>query len=65
MVDAYTLAFAGLLLVAGNLGDRLGRRRVLQVGLVLFALTSLGAALAGTSRAADRRAGPRWASPRR
>ena len=48
VVDAYTLTFAGLLLVAGNLGDRLGRRRVLQVGLVLFALTSLGAVLAGT-----------------
>jgi EmrB/QacA subfamily drug resistance transporter len=48
VVDAYTLTFAGLLLVAGNLGDRLGRRRVLQVGLVLFALTSLGAVLAST-----------------
>src|SRR4249919_4106277 len=47
IVDAYTLTFAGLLLVAGNLGDRLGRRRVLQVGLALFALTSLGAVLAG------------------
>jgi EmrB/QacA subfamily drug resistance transporter len=45
IVDAYTLAFAGLLLVGGNLGDRIGRRRVLQAGLVLFALTSVGAAL--------------------
>ena len=45
VVDAYTLVFAGLLLVGGNLGDRLGRRRVLQAGLVLFALTSVGAAL--------------------
>src|ERR1039457_6657312 len=44
IVDAYSLVFAGLLLV-GNLGDRLGRRRVLQAGLVLFALTSVGAAL--------------------
>ena len=34
VVDAYTLTFAGLLLVGGNLGDRLGRRRVLQLGLV-------------------------------
>jgi len=48
VVDAYTLTFAGLLLVAGNLGDRLGRRRVLQVGLVLFAVTSLAAVLAGS-----------------
>ena len=45
VVDAYTLVFAGLLLVGGNLGDRLGRRRVLQAGLALFALTSVGAAL--------------------
>ncbi|HEU5418503.1 MAG TPA: DHA2 family efflux MFS transporter permease subunit [Streptosporangiaceae bacterium] len=45
VVDAYTLVFAGLLLVGGNLGDRLGRRRMLQAGLVLFALTSVAAAL--------------------
>ena len=49
VVDGYTLAFAGLLLVGGNLGDRLGRRRVLQFGLALFGLTSVGAALAHTS----------------
>ena len=36
VVDAYTLAFAGLLLIGGNLGDRLGRRRVLQAGLALL-----------------------------
>jgi EmrB/QacA subfamily drug resistance transporter len=48
VVDGYTLAFAGLLLVAGSLGDRLGRRRILQVGLVLFALTSLAAVYAGS-----------------
>jgi MFS family permease len=29
IVDAYTLVFAGLLLVGGNLGDRIGRRRML------------------------------------
>jgi EmrB/QacA subfamily drug resistance transporter len=46
VVDAYTLVFAGLLLVGGNLGDRLGRRRILHAGLALFALTSVGAALA-------------------
>ncbi len=49
VVDAYTLAFAGLLLLGGNLGDRLGRRRLLQVGLALFAVTSLGAAVAHSS----------------
>jgi EmrB/QacA subfamily drug resistance transporter len=45
IVDAYTLSFAGLLLLGGNLGDRLGRRRFLQLGLLLFALFSVGAAL--------------------
>jgi len=48
VVDAYSLVFASLLLVGGNLGDRLGRHRVLQAGLVLFAVTSVGAALSGT-----------------
>jgi EmrB/QacA subfamily drug resistance transporter len=45
VVDAYSLVFAGLLIVGGNLGDRLGRRRALQAGLVLFAITSVAAAL--------------------
>jgi EmrB/QacA subfamily drug resistance transporter len=45
VVDGYTLSFAGLLLLGGNLGDRLGRRRLLQVGLVLFGVFSVGAAL--------------------
>ncbi len=49
VVDAYTLVFAGLLVVGGNLGDRLGRRRVLQAGLVLFALASVGAAVSRTT----------------
>src|SRR3981081_1473773 len=38
---AYSLAWAGLLLPAGVLGDRLGRRRLLLFGLVLFGLASL------------------------
>lgn len=38
---AYTLAWAGLLLPAGVLGDRLGRRRVLLVGLLLFGAASI------------------------
>ena len=45
VVDAYTLSFAGLLLLGGNLADRLGRRRFLQLGLVLFGVFSVGAAL--------------------
>jgi DHA2 family multidrug resistance protein-like MFS transporter len=49
VVDAYALVFASLLLVGGNLGDRLGRRRILQAGLILFALTSAGAAVSRTT----------------
>ena len=45
VVDGYTVSFAGLLLLGGNLGDRLGRRRFLQLGLLLFAVFSVGAAL--------------------
>ena len=36
IIDAYTLVFAGLLLTAGSLGDRLGRKGALTAGLVLF-----------------------------
>lgn len=46
VVDAYSLLFAGLLLLGGNLGDRLGRRRLMQIGLALFVLTSVAAAAA-------------------
>ena len=42
IVDAYTVVFAGLLLFAGALGDRLGRRGLLAAGLVVF---GVGAAL--------------------
>src|SRR3954451_14350747 len=49
VVDAYTLVFSGLLLVGGHLGDRLGRVRVLQIGLVVFGVTSAGAAAAQTT----------------
>src|SRR5579859_309458 len=48
IVDAYTVVFAGLLLSAGSLGDRLGRRGVLSAGLALFALASGASALAAT-----------------
>src|SRR6476620_5779153 len=48
MVDSYTLVFAGLLLTAGSLGDRFGRRGALQVGLSIFGLGSLASAFAST-----------------
>lgn len=41
MVDAYVLVFAGLLLTMGALGDRFGRARLLQLGLVVFAVSSI------------------------
>jgi len=46
MVDAYVLVFAGLLLTMGALGDRFGRARALQVGLILFATASIAATFA-------------------
>jgi EmrB/QacA subfamily drug resistance transporter len=39
-VTAYTLTLAGLILLGGSLGDRLGRRRIFLVGVVWFALAS-------------------------
>ena len=49
IVDAYSLVFAGLLLAAGSLGDRRGRKGTMQVGLVLFATTSVLAAFSTTA----------------
>lgn len=42
--ESYTLVFASLLLVFGSLADRLGRRRMLLIGVVVFALSSVLAA---------------------
>ncbi|MBN2622274.1 MAG: MFS transporter [Acidimicrobiales bacterium] len=49
MVDAYALVFAGLLFSAGTLGDRFGRKGALQLGLVLFLVSSALAAVAQTA----------------
>ena len=49
MVSSYILVFGGLLLIMGSLGDRFGRARMLQGGLVLFAVASLAAALSDTT----------------
>jgi EmrB/QacA subfamily drug resistance transporter len=43
VIDAYTLSLAALVLTAGVLADRLGRRRVFAAGLVVFTLASLAA----------------------
>jgi EmrB/QacA subfamily drug resistance transporter len=49
MVDAYTLVFAGLLLAAGALSDRFGRKRLLLVGLCFFGVGSALAPLVGSA----------------
>ena len=41
VIDAYSLAFGGLLLLGGRAGDVFGRRRMLTVGLAIFTLASL------------------------
>jgi len=48
VVDGYNLAFAGLVLAAGSLSDRYGRRPALIVGLLAFAATSVIGAEAGS-----------------
>ena len=49
IIDAYILVFAGLLLLMGSLGDRYGRKRALQVGLLVFGVSSFIAAFAQSS----------------
>ena len=51
IIDGYTLAFAALLLFAGNLSDRVGAKRGLTLGIVVFGLASAGCAAAPSSGA--------------
>jgi len=48
VVDAYNLAFAALVLVAGSLSDRLGRKGMLLAGLGVFGVASLAGSFAAT-----------------
>ena len=48
-LNAYTLAFATFMLPAGTLGDRIGRRRMMNIGIAVFTLASIGAALSNSS----------------
>ncbi len=48
VVNGYALAFAGLMLVGGSIGDLLGRRRVMLAGIVVFLAGSVVAALASS-----------------
>jgi EmrB/QacA subfamily drug resistance transporter len=45
IVDSYVLVFAALLLTTGSFSDRIGRKKALQIGLILFGIGSLAAAL--------------------
>ena len=53
VIDAYAIALAAVLLLFGSLADRIGRRRVLVAGLVVFAGASLVCALAGDAVVLD------------
>ena len=50
-VNAYTLAFATFMLPAATLGDRVGRRRMMLLGLTLFTAASIGSALSDSAGA--------------
>src|ERR1700734_2277582 len=41
VINAYLIAFGGLLLLVGRLGDLIGRRRIFLAGLTVFTLASL------------------------
>jgi EmrB/QacA subfamily drug resistance transporter len=49
LIDGYTIVFACLLLTAGSLGDKLGRKGILTAGLALFGFFSALAAFSGSS----------------
>ena len=55
MVNAYLIAFGGLLLLAGRLGDLLGRRTIFIAGLIVFTVASVLCGLASSRRC--------WSSP--
>jgi EmrB/QacA subfamily drug resistance transporter len=48
VVNGYTVAYGGLLMLGGRMGDLLGRRRLFMIGLAVFALASASAGLAQT-----------------
>ena len=51
VVDAYLVLFGGLLLLAGALGDRFGRRRILAIGLTVFTMASIAVAFSPNAEA--------------
>ena len=65
VADAYALTLASLLLVAGALGDRYGRRGALLVGIVLFGAGSLAVGVRRLRRRSSSPSGPSPASAAR
>jgi EmrB/QacA subfamily drug resistance transporter len=57
VVNAYLIAFGGLLLLAGRLGDLVGRKRMFMIGLTVFTLASL---LCGVSQSQEMLIGARF-----
>jgi MFS family permease len=53
VVDAYTLALASVVLTAGSVADRIGRKKVFSVGMVLFTTASIACAMAGSIEVLD------------
>ena len=49
VVSGYMLAFAASLIIAGSLGDKVGRKRMFLIGVATFGVASLAAGLAGTA----------------
>ena len=63
VIDAYALTLASFLLVAGSIGDRIGRRRVFSFGFALFTVASFACGLSGDADRAQLR--PRLPGRRR
>lgn len=53
IIDAYTLALSTVVLTAGSLADRLGRRRIFVTGMVIFTTASMQCAVSGSITALD------------
>jgi len=48
IISSYIMVFAALMLTMGAIGDRIGRAKMLQIGIIVFACASLGAAFANS-----------------